>query len=58
MTDKDDEIVALLRELVQLTKDNSTRSADAIKWTRRSVVISRIIVIVFTVVILATFYFR
>jgi CHASE3 domain sensor protein len=57
MTDKDDEIIALLRELVQVSKENATRYADAVKRSRRSILTSRIILVAVVVIILASSYF-
>ena len=57
MTDKDDEIIALLRELVQLSKENATRYADAVKQSRRSILSTRIIMVAVVVIILASSYF-
>jgi hypothetical protein len=34
MTDKDDEIIVLLREVVAAVKENSTQYADAVKKNR------------------------
>jgi hypothetical protein len=53
MSEKDDEIIALLRELVSLSKENAARYADAVKRSQRSNFISR----TFSVLILGLLVF-